>query len=453
MNNLYKYISTACIILIMQAALAQQPALKPLKPAQPEKPMVPQAPKAAAPDMAKKPRVPNTPKPPMSDINCKVEKALKEAEKKIKETELQFKKLELNEKLLAAIDKSKLQDLKLKFKENLNLNDLNIEFNQPDYGINKNVPATLIEKNKEITKTYKVNSKDKLSIQNQFGRITVNTWTKNEIKVNIVIKAYDVSDSKAQELLDGVSIVENNKGNLISFKTQIQKEGSSGLWEVFKRKTSSDQRRGIEVFYTVYMPADNAIDITNLYGNVVLPDLKGPVNLNTTYSSLNAQNLENSANKININYGSATIKSLSGNLNISYGSLNLVNADKLNANIRYNSSAKINKLTNNANLEIRYTPSFKINEVDKDVDNLLINSSYSGITLVFDKAANYNFDVTVSYSGFKYDKKKTIITDKFPDEKHRGFVPTNSYKGYYGSGTKNSTIVIKSSYGAGVSFL
>lgn len=443
MNNPYKYLITACIVLIIQSAAAQ------------ERKVTPKEPTVVQPKVAPVP-------PAVPDRNVKIETALKNAEKCIKEAELKINALKLDEKLLASIDKKtqnliRDNDLKLNLqRELLKLNELKFgrEAEKKSYDTgwtSVNGPSAIIEKQKQVSKTYKVNSKDKLSINNQYGRITVNTWKKREIKVDISIRAFETSESKAQELLDGVTISESKQGDVISFTTTIERKSRG--WGTIKRNNEPDVKRGIEVFYTVYMPAANALDITNSYGNVVLPDLMGPVNLNTKYSSLNAQNLENSANKINMNYGSATIESLSGNLNISYGSLNLVNADKLNANIRYNSSAKINKLTNNANLEIRYTHAFKINEVDKNVDNLVINSSYSGITLGFDKTANYNFDVTVSYSGFKYDNKKIVITDKSPDEKHRGFVPTNSYKGYYGSGTKNSSIVIKSSYGAGVSFL
>ncbi|HEY0669343.1 MAG TPA: hypothetical protein VGD22_14250 [Sphingobacteriaceae bacterium] len=444
MNNPYKYLITACIVLIIQSAAAQQLKVNPKEP------------------VVVQPKVAPVP-PAVPDRTIKIEAALRNAEKCIKDAELKINALKLDEKFLATIDKKthnliRNNDLKLNLqKELLKLNELKFgresEIKKPyDTGWTSVIgPSAIIEKQKQVSKTYKVNSKDKLSINNQYGRITVNTWKKREIKVDISIKSFETSESKAQELLDGVTISESKQGNVISFKTTIERKSRG--WGTIKRNNEPDVKRGIEVFYTVYMPAENALDITNLHGNVVLPDLKGPVNLTTSYSSLNAQNLENSTNKINMNYGSATIESLSGNLNISYGSLNLVNADKLNANIRYNSSAKINKLTNNANLEIRYTPAFKINEVDKNVDNLLINSSYSGITLGFDKTANYNFEVTVSYSGFKYDNKRIVITDKSPDEKHRGFVPTNSYKGYYGSGAKNSSIVIKSSYGAGVSFL
>ena len=89
--------------------------------------------------------------------------------------------------------------------------------------------------------------------------------------------------------------------------------------------------------------------------------------------------------------------------------------------------------------------------MNKNVQNLIINSSYSGLTMGIDETANFNFDVTVSYAGFNYNDAKVNITRKTPDENAKGFNPTKNYIGTYGKGS-DSKIVIKSNYG-GVKFL
>jgi hypothetical protein len=198
------------------------------------------------------------------------------------------------------------------------------------------------------------------------------------------------------------------------------------------------------------MPAKNPLDISNRYGSTELPNFEGPLNIVSSYGSFNAQNLENPANRVKISYGSADIERYSsGMLDVSYGSLRLTNADKLNADVRY-SSAKIGRLSSGGNLDISYGDC-KLETMDKSVKSLVINSAYSGVTMGIDDAANFNFDVTVSYAGFKFNDDKVNITSKSPDENAKGYNPTKNYKGTYGKGS-DSRVIIKSNYG-GVKFL
>lgn len=303
------------------------------------------------------------------------------------------------------------------------------------------------EKVKTISKTYAADTNDKLSISNQYGKVVVNTWAKKEFRIDIEIKSYESSDSKAQEQLDAVSISESKQGDLVSFKTNIDKRNIS-WWS--RTKNGKEEKRGVQVNYVVHMPVKNPLDLTNRYGSTVLPDLEGPLSINSSYGSLTAQTLNNPANRVKVSYGSASIEGYSsGMLDVSYGSLKLASADKLSADIRY-SSAKIGKLTSGGNLDLAYGDC-KVESVDKSIRSLIINSSYSGLTMRIDEAANFNFDVTVSYAGFNFNDDRVNIISKTPDENAKGWNPTKNYKGTYGKGSE-SRVIIKSNYG-GVKFL
>lgn len=66
-----------------------------------------------------------------------------------------------------------------------------------------------IQKKKNIIKTYSVDSKDCLTITNQHGDIKVELWDKNEIKVDITIIGYAISEVKAQKLVANMDIAHN----------------------------------------------------------------------------------------------------------------------------------------------------------------------------------------------------------------------------------------------------
>jgi len=305
------------------------------------------------------------------------------------------------------------------------------------------------EKTKRIIKSYVVDKDDKLSINNQYGKVAVHVWTKNEIKVEVEIKAFEASENSASELLESVNIAESREGNLISFKTNFEKT-SMNFWS--KIKNGKEERRGVQVNYVIYMPAKNPLDINNRYGSTEIDDFAGPVNISSSYGSFSSGKLDHPGNNVKVSYGSASIENFSnGNLAISYGSLKLTEGDRLNASIRY-SSSKIAHLSNGGIFNLAYSSGFKIDEVDKNVKNLTITSSYSGVTLGIDETADFDFDVTVSYAGFNYSADRINITDQPSDtEKSKGWNPTKNFKGQVGKGS-DSRIIIKSSYG-GVKFL
>lgn len=308
----------------------------------------------------------------------------------------------------------------------------------------------IVEKTKSYSKSYNVDGNDVINIDNKFGKITVITWAKSEVKVDVQIKVGANDGDKAQKLLDNVTIRDSKDGSGVSFKTYInQNDDDNGSWgNLFGKKNSV---RKMEINYTVYMPAKNPLTITNKYGSTELPDLSGKLNINNSYGSLNAKSLSNPACQIRVKYGSATIGTLTGSdLDVAYGSLNLGDCDKLNADVSYG-SAKIGRITTSGNINVKFSGALKIGEVDKNVKNLSVNSSYSSVKLGVSDGQNADFDITVHYGSFNYGGHDVNITSKTPADGERGFSPTKTYKGHLGKGGSDRTITISTSYGS-VSF-
>lgn len=106
------------------------------------------------------------------------------------------------------------------------------------------------ERVKNYSKTYPVDGNDKLALDNKYGRVTINTWNKNEVKVDVQIKGIASDDETAQKLVDGISISDSKDGNVISFRTNFG-SGNSSIWNLFN---NMNDRHRAEVNYTVYMP-------------------------------------------------------------------------------------------------------------------------------------------------------------------------------------------------------
>ncbi|WP_461448686.1 hypothetical protein [Mucilaginibacter sp.] len=292
---------------------------------------------------------------------------------------------------------------------------------------------------KTYAKTYSADANDVLSIENKYGNVTVNTWNRNEFKVEVQIKVSAGSDDQAKKILDNVRISDAKNGSTVAFRTIIEEVKSS--W--FSSLTGSGAKK-MEINYTVYMPVKNDFVVDDRYGAIILPDLMGKVTINSAYGSLSAKSLTNES-VIRVKYGNAVIENL-GNctLDLGYGDLNLGSVNSLTADVGY-SPVKISKLHSAGTVNIKYG-SLQIGDLDKNVKNLAINASYTNVDIGLSGDENATLSVVTHYADFGYGNNPVTITSKTGDDE-RGFHPTKSYKGYIGKGNNDKNITISSNYG------
>ncbi|MDO3625829.1 hypothetical protein [Mucilaginibacter sp. BT774] len=298
------------------------------------------------------------------------------------------------------------------------------------------------ERVKNYSKSYAVDGNDKLSLDNKYGRVTVNTWSKNEVKVDVQIKGTASDDETAQKLVDAITISDSKDGNVVSFRTNFG-SGNSSMWNLF---SNMNDRHRAEVNYTVYMPSTMSLDLRNKYGSVALPSLSGKVTIDNAYGSLVAKALTNPSNEFNFHYYEVNIEEVKGcDLNLSYGSLKLGTVGRLDANVNY-APIDIEKLNISGTINARYGGGVKIGEISKALKNLDIDSKYSSVNIGLRGDESFDFDVTVKYGSFNFDDNRLKITSKSPSDDSRGYHPTKNYKGYAGNGNSNNKISINTTY-------
>ncbi|MVN21318.1 coiled-coil domain-containing protein [Mucilaginibacter arboris] len=318
-------------------------------------------------------------------------------------------------------------------------------FNDADGNKGKQ-PGNLIEKTKTFSKSYPVNKNDKLTIDNQYGKITVNTWNKNEFKVDVEIKVGTTDEAETQKLLDGINIVSAQDQAGVSFKTNIEKQDNKGTFSINRIVNNYRGNRTISVNYTVFMPVKNALDITNRFGAVVLPDLEGRVTIHNSYGKFTAKELSNTANNIRLQFIDADIEALNGgNLNFEYGNLKIGTASNMNAVMGF-SPVNIERLKSSANIKVQYGSGLKINNLDKNLKNLDIDASFANVSLDLNGSENFLFDVTVKHTQFTYnDSRIKLLTQPDSGSDHKiNFI--KNYKGYVGKSGSDNKVTIKSNF-------
>ncbi len=312
------------------------------------------------------------------------------------------------------------------------------------------------EKKKTVTKTYTVSGKNNLLIDNQFGSVKVVLWSKNEVRVDISIKADSPSDERAQKRLDAISIEDNATGDQISVKTIIEDEGHSGWFK------SSSGNNTIQIDYVVSMPKNMPLSVKNRFGNTDIATFSAPLTIKQSYGNFTANDLTGNKTDIDVNFGKADIQTMgNGSLDMAYSTLNLdkgntinlINkfgkfkigdVDKIEGKMSYSNSSTIRTVKNSCTMKLSFSSGFSIEQMPASADNVDITASYSSVSIPTDNNDS-SFDVVVSHGGFKYPSNRTITFTQNDDSKEeRGYNPTKKYIGRFGNGNGTKIRVVSS---------
>jgi len=274
------------------------------------------------------------------------------------------------------------------------------------------------EKKRIITKTYSVGADDKLSIENSFGDVTVSTWEKSEIQVNVEISVSSGTDEKAQSMLDEIKVSDRQSGKDISFKTDIGNMGNG------KKNKSGDQKFHID--YKVSMPSRNPLKIENSFGKIVMGDYGGPVNLISKFGELNAGKL-----------------AMAKEVHVEFGSVNLGAINDADVVFKFNNKSFIANLNGTSKLHIEFCGSVEFS-VDESIKSLSLMESYSTVRMNVPDKLSASFDVHTNFGSFRNHSGINIPEEGTDDNSGPKF--DKDFSGTAGSG--DAKIRIRSSFGS-----
>lgn len=268
-------------------------------------------------------------------------------------------------------------------------------------------------KKKEINKSFNVSKSDILQMDNRFGNITVTHWSKGEVAIRVVIEAKARNDEKAQAIIDRVNIRMEKMGNTVSAVTSLKSQNGNG-----------GSNESFTINYYVTMPAELTCDLTQKYGNIIMPENnKGRCDLHVKYGNLNGGNFTGPLN-IDVKYGNLGIADVDNatldlaycskssvrngsqlNIDSKYSNLDLGNVQKIQVESQYG-DVHINRL-NSGYMELKYAKC-RIDELKQgiDVDEL----SYSTLTIK-DLASNFdkiNVDARYGNLNISIDEKASF---------------------------------------------
>ncbi len=282
------------------------------------------------------------------------------------------------------------------------------------------------EVKKNIEQSFKVSAPTTLNVSNQFGNIIVVEWGKKEVQLMIDIVGKGNDKETAQQLADRVTVEMKQNANTITART------------VFKENNTNCNNCGTSVNYTIHVPHDIILELTNKFGNIALDNANQDFQADVQYGEIKINELKSNHNNLKIKFGKLELEKASVlnlvltyskasvnsvkelNMNSSYSSLKSEAIEKFQLTSKYDkfdlgqigemhmtsgySDFRITDLHHNLEvINLKYSK-IKIDNVDPAFKEITINAAYSPVKIGVGSQNNFKAKLTTEYGEINISK-------------------------------------------------
>lgn len=174
-----------------------------------------------------------------------------------------------------------------------------------------------------------------VALYNKYGKVTVNSWTGNNVKIdiNIIVNAKNQAD--AGNTFDRIKINFTNTAGYVKAETIIEQPSMRGFNTIFAGSWDNNSCQDFKINYDVWMPIGNQLDLKNKYGDSYVGALNGKLLAEIKYGDLRTEAISNSCD-LTLGYGKAnmtSVQNLTGS--VSYAELTLQSAKDVQLDTKY----------------------------------------------------------------------------------------------------------------------
>ena len=169
---------------------------------------------------------------------------------------------------------------------------------------------------KTIKKSAAFKSNGYVSVNNKHGNIQIASWSKDSIRIEVVIEGQSKSLSKLQEIMAKTTSNISIQNNSATIQTVVYDNLLSKGWSEIKEITNA--QNSILINYKIYVPSTARLALSNRYGDIFINDHAGDAMIEVNHGNLRA----NSLPKLSM-------------LHSSFGNIYIVEAGSFNANLYF----------------------------------------------------------------------------------------------------------------------
>ncbi len=202
---------------------------------------------------------------------------------------------------------------------------------------------------KTIEKMYPLTNAGELHLENKYGNIIINGWEKKTIQIKAEIQVIKKKKEDAEELLNRIKTKINNTEDFISISSVIEEKSNSMFSRFFNKANPFDfDKSNIQINYTIYLPFNAEVNLTNKFGDIIISSWNGKLKANVQHGDMWVNKSLNNAN-IEMKYGKLKTKSITyGNIRFKNGEIDIAASKDL----KITSSGTVLNIENVEALEI-----------------------------------------------------------------------------------------------------
>ncbi|UOQ53278.1 hypothetical protein [Hymenobacter cellulosivorans] len=300
----------------------------------------------------------------------------------------------------------------------------------PQEEASSTVPA--VEKSRKLSRTYAAANKP-YNLETRYGRVQINTWSRNEVRTDVEIITRADTDEKAQQLLDMIQ-VQMTEADAATGGIAVRSRFGTMPRECWSRT------KLYEVNYTVWLPKNTPLRVYNTFGDIsITNDLSGPTELAVEYGTLRVARLEGPQNLLRVGNGQGAISyARTASIDASYSKLRLDAGQTVDLRNNYSdidvgtvqdltvhskygdvalgtvrnlrgtsgySKFSIDKISERLDMTVQFCPSFEVRNTGRNFRQINVDGGYSTILLNFPDGAGFNFDVNTQHGKLLLDKR------------------------------------------------
>jgi hypothetical protein len=272
------------------------------------------------------------------------------------------------------------------------------------------------------------------ALDTRYGRVQINAWGKQEIKVETDLVARAETPAAAAQILDALGV------QYLAYDATTGGMSVSSQFGAALRGKCGGGRR-YEVNYTIWLPRTMALRVAASFADVTLVgDWQGATQLAVDYGSLHTARLVGPRSVVHIANGDATISYVKqGTLEANYARLRLTEGEQVELRTNYAdvdmgtvqdltvhskygdvalgkvrnlrgssgySRFSVDKLSEGLDMAVRYCPDFEVRDMGANFRQINLDGGYSTIRLGFaEETPSFQFDVSTEQGQLLVDKK------------------------------------------------
>jgi hypothetical protein len=291
-----------------------------------------------------------------------------------------------------------------------------------------------VEQRRHLSRRFAVGKPSRpFMLNTRYGRVQINAWNKNEIKVETELVARAETPEAAAVLLGALGVqyldYDANTGGI---------SVSSQFGAALRGKCGGGRR--YEVNYVIWLPRTTPLRVAAAFADVtVVGEWQGNTQLSVDYGTLRTGRLAGARNVVHIANGDATIPAVKqAIMDASYAKLRLNEGERVELRSNYSdidmgtvqdltvhskygdvalgrvrnlrgssgySRFSVDKLSEELDMAVRYCPDFEIRDMGASFRQITLDGGFSTIRLGFaEETPSFQFDVSTEQGQLLVDK-------------------------------------------------